>query len=83
MVEPMSRLSDLPTAEPTAACRERIRQRCRAQLATRRRREASPRPAAAPAREGGVLRLWPPAIALLALAYFAEVMGLAYGMYVR
>lgn len=82
MVEPMIRLSNLPTAEPSAARSDRIRRTCRAQLARRAARVA-PSAASAPRRRRGLVRLWQPTLALLALAYLAEVLGLALAMYRR
>jgi hypothetical protein len=57
----MTRLAELPTAEPDAVRAERIRTRCQRQLAHRTPRTS--RPATANA------RAWQPLLAMLGVAY--------------
>ena len=80
MSEPlMQLLAELPSAEPDLAGTERIRLRCRAQLA-RQARHAS----AARRRSAGHDRpvsVWQPLIAVLGIAYLAEVIVQALRVY--
>ena len=72
MSEPLMRLlAELQADEPDPARAERIRSRCRTQLA----REA-PRASAlrrAPARRDGTVQVWQPLVAVLGIAYLTEV----------
>lgn len=72
MSEPLiRRLAELQAAEPDPAWAERIRIRCRTQLA----REA-PRASAlrrAPAQRERTVQVWQPLIAVLGIAYLSEV----------
>lgn len=74
MIDPLTRLCDLRSAEPMPGRADRIRRRCRAELARQ-----------APATESGVTqarrragaRLWTTAAASLCVAYVVEVIALA------
>ena len=80
MSEPLIRLlAELQAAEPDKAGAERIRIRCRTQLA----REA-PRASAlrrAPARRDRTVQAWQPLIAVLGIAYLTEVIVQALGVF--
>jgi hypothetical protein len=72
----MQLLAELPSAEPDLAGTERIRLRCRAQLArhasaARRRSAPHDRP----------VYVWQPLIAVLGIAYLAEVIVQALRVY--
>jgi hypothetical protein len=72
-------LAELPPAEPDAAGAERIRMRCRAQLARQARRtSASHR---APTRHDRTVQVWRPLIAVLGIAYLTEVIIQALRVY--
>jgi hypothetical protein len=84
MSDPLTRLlADLPSVEPDAVRAERIRRRCRARIARNAPRMASSTASlktallkaaslkAAPLKAAAAL--WPPLIALLGMAYLAEV----------
>jgi hypothetical protein len=74
----MRLLAELPPAEPETVRAERLRMRCRAQLA-----QQSPRPSAsrAPARHDSIVQVWQPLIAVLGIAYLTEVIVQALRMY--
>ncbi len=72
MSEPMIRLlAQLPSAQPDSVRAERIRMRCRARLA----RQALPTsaPGARSRRGRAAELLWQPLIAILGVAYLADV----------
>jgi hypothetical protein len=72
-------LAELPRAEPDPAGAERIRIRCRAQLARQASRaSASSR---APARHDRIAQVWQPLIAVLGIAYLTEVIVQALRVY--
>lgn len=74
MIDPLTRLADLPSTEPTLASAGRIRTRCRAELA-RHARPADLR--ATQLGHTGGSRLWTTAVAGLCVAYVVEVIALA------
>lgn len=79
MSEPLIRLlSELPAAEPDPAEAERIRMRCRAQLARQAPRSSASRRTPAPY---VTVKVWQPIIALLGIAYLAEVIVQALRVY--
>jgi hypothetical protein len=78
MSEPLIRLlAELPPAHPDPRRAERIRMRCRSRL------EQKARPAAAlrAAPRGRTMQVWQPLIAVLGIAYFAEVIVQAVRVY--
>jgi hypothetical protein len=80
MSEPlMQLLAKLPPTEPDPARAERIRLRCRAQWA----RQARHAPAAqrARARDDRPVQVWQPLIAVLGIAYLAQVIVQALRVY--
>jgi hypothetical protein len=80
MIDPLTRLSELPSAEPTPERATRLRRRCREQLARQGRRPD--RRTTEPSRPGGP-PLWHAAIAGLCVAYMAEAVVLAVGVLAR
>jgi hypothetical protein len=72
-------LSDLPSAEPDRARSERVRSRCRAQLA--RQAPRTPVTRAAPPNRNRFAQLWQPLIATLGAAYLLEVIVQALAVY--
>jgi len=77
MSDPLTRLADLPSAEPDPARAERIRARCRARLA--RQAPRAPAPRRAPG--GAAIPLWQPLIVVLGVGYMAEVILEALRVY--
>jgi hypothetical protein len=71
-------LSELPSAEPDAARSEQIRVRCRTRLA---RQVPGASASSAPAPGGRTAQLWQPLIAILGVAYLAEVVVQALRIY--
>jgi hypothetical protein len=79
MSEPLIRLlAELPVAQPDAARAERIRMRCRTQVA-RQAPRASAKRALTP--RGSTAQVWAPLIAVLGLAYLIEVIVQALSVY--
>ena len=79
MTDPLFRmLTTLPSVEPDAARSERVRMRCRAALAS----PSTPLRAGRPAqrRRPSGSQVWP-LVAMLGVAYFAEVMRQAVSLY--
>jgi hypothetical protein len=82
MSEPLIRLlAELPPAEPDLARAERIRMRCRAQLARQAPRTFASRRGSA--REDRTVQVWQPLIAVLGIAYLTEVIVQALGVFGR
>jgi anti-sigma-K factor RskA len=78
MFDPLTRLADLPSTDLDPARAERIRSRCHARLARQRTRTTPARDRVA---ERGRVRAWQPAIVVLAVGYFAEVIVQALRVY--
>ena len=79
MSEPLIRLlAELPGAEPDPARSERMRVRCRAQLA-RQATRASAAHAVVP--RGRTVQVWQPLIVVLGVAYLTEVILQALRVY--
>ena len=74
MIDPLTRLTDLPSAEPTQARAARIRRRCRAELARRSRQALLSE--ARPDRVVGA-RLWVAAVTSLCVTYVVDVIVVA------
>jgi hypothetical protein len=81
MSEPLTRLlAELPQAEPDARWAERVRMAGRARLARQARREWALR---RPALRRRPMQVWQPLIAVLVIAYLAEVIVQALQVYFR
>jgi hypothetical protein len=74
----MRLLAELPPAEPNPGA-ERIRLRCRAQLARHARHASATRRRSAP--HDRPVHVWQPLIAVLGIAYLAEVIVQAIRVY--
>ena len=72
-------LAELPPAEPDPAGAERIRMRCRAQLARQARRTSASR--REPTRHDRTVQVWQPLIAVLGIAYLTEAIVQALRVY--
>jgi hypothetical protein len=71
-------LGELPAADPDRARSERVRLRCHARLVRQSERASASR---APARPSRTAPLWPSLIATLGIAYLADVIVQALGLY--
>jgi len=76
MSDPLTRLAELPSAEPDSARAERIRVRCRTRLGQR-----APRAPASRARGGVAVRVWQTVIVVLGVGYMTEVVVQALRVY--
>ncbi len=78
MSEPLTRLADLPSAEPDPARTERVRMRCRTRLGQQVPRASATRGVG----PGGVAgRIWQPAVVVLGVGYMTEVVIQALRVY--
>jgi hypothetical protein len=78
MSEPLTRLADLPSAEPDSARAERIRVRCRTRLGRQAQRASASRGAAS---GGGTVPIWQPLMVILGVGYMTEVVIQALRVY--
>jgi hypothetical protein len=78
MSDPLTRLAELPSAEPDSARAERIRVRCRTRLG-----QQAPRAPASRARGGVAARVWQTLIVVLGVGYMTEVVVQALRVYGR
>ncbi len=78
MSEPLTRLSELPSAAPDPVRAERVRVRCRARLAG----QAARPPASRRAVPGNkTVRVWQPLVVALGVGYLTEVVIQALRVY--
>jgi hypothetical protein len=76
MSDPLTRLAELPSAEPDSARAERIRLRCRTRLG-----QQAPRAPASRAWGGAAVRVWQTLIVVLGAGYMTEVIVQALRVY--
>ena len=78
MSEPLTRLAELPSAEPDPARAQRVKLRCRTRLG-----QQAPRASASRGIDpgGGTGRIWQPVVVLLGVGYLTEVVIQALRVY--